>query len=49
MIIPQIEKKRTPKLKRPCSRCGKMFIPTGFSNSERLCVKCFDKARSKKR
>lgn len=27
------------RLKRPCSKCGKYFIPTG--KSEALCLDCF--------
>jgi len=34
------------KLKKPCKRCGKSFIPTG--NECKLCEKCIEKSNTKR-
>lgn len=34
------------RLKKPCSRCDKMFTPKG--TQEKLCEDCFYQSRSKK-
>lgn len=38
---------KNQRLRRPCKRCEKIFIPTG--NSNRLCVECWTKSIKRKR
>jgi hypothetical protein len=39
------EPKIRVRLRRPCSNCGEMYIPTG--SAETLCKDCFKTARSR--
>lgn len=39
-------KKERPRLRRPCIRCGKMYLPTG--KAEKLCKSCFTIRRTGK-
>lgn len=36
---PNSNKQNRPRLRRPCKRCGNMFMPTG--RDSRICVKCW--------
>ena len=47
MILNSFEKRTKPRLKKPCVRCGKKFLPKGLSKEEKLCEKCFYKARKR--
>ena len=40
-------KKKRTYLRRPCSKCGEMFMPT--SKEERVCGKCLKKNMEKRR
>ena len=48
MIMNSFDKRTKPRLKKFCKNCGEKFTPKGLSRSEKLCEKCFDKARSSK-
>lgn len=36
-----ITHKKNQKLRRPCSKCEKYFVPTG--RDSKICPKCFEK------
>lgn len=47
MIRPlSFKRKPRPRLYRNCIRCEERFQPKGTSKEERLCEKCFYKART---
>lgn len=35
------------RLRRPCNKCGKMFIPTGRTN--KICKECFKEIQASRR